>query len=104
MTHNVHSEYCPCVSLLLISFFYILEMRLILTLLSFVLLISAGGPECGDTALIKPLCNQLNSTIQTFQDAPSKCVDSDNQGKLNILEFVKIISEKLFLKIFQWLV
>jgi len=80
------------------------EMRLILTLVSCVFSISADGPECGDTALIKPLCNQLNSTIQTFQDAPSKCVDSDNHGKLNILEFVKIISEKLFVKIFQWLV
>lgn len=59
-------------------------MRLILTLLSSVFSISADGPECGNTALIKPLCDVLNSTIQIFEDAPSKCVNNDNQGKTKI--------------------
>ena len=80
MTHNVHSEYCPCVSLLLIYFFVYLEMILTL-LLSFVFSISAGGEECGDVKLIKPLCDVLNSTIKMDPNGPSKCINNDNQGK-----------------------
>ena len=55
---------------------------MILTLLlSFVISISAGGPECGDVTLIKPLCDVLNSTIKMDQNEPSKCINNDNQGK-----------------------
>ena len=55
---------------------------MILTLLlSFVISISAGGPECGDVTLIKPLCDVLNSTIKMDQNEPSKCINNENQGK-----------------------
>ena len=50
-------------------------------LLSFVFSISAGGPECGDIELIKPLCDVLNSTIKMDPNGPSKCINNDNQGK-----------------------
>jgi len=54
--------------------------EMILTLLlSFVISISAGGPECGDVTLIKPLCDVLNSTIKMDQNEPSKCINNENQ-------------------------
>ena len=58
---------------------------MILTLLlSFVFSISAGGEECGDIELIKPLCDVLNSTIKMDPNGPSKCINNDNQGKRTV--------------------
>jgi len=54
------------------------EMRL---LISFVFLFKSisAGPDCGNTSLIKPLCDVLNGTIQSAENEPSKCIDNDNK-------------------------